>query len=113
MPTARSRAPSRMWSSASVASRTGTSSILLNEEASTCSQTNAAKHPADIVIHLRRFISGRIGRSHRQRQSGNRFASNLWETTGLGKDPDEAAAVIHHISDPLVKVLVLVAVTGM
>ena len=54
--------------------------MLLNEEASTCSQTNAAKHPADIVIHLRRFMSGRIGRSHLQRQSGNRFASNLFET---------------------------------
>jgi hypothetical protein len=43
--------------------------MLLNEEASRCSQTNAAKHPADIVIHLRRFMSGRIGRSHLQRQS--------------------------------------------
>src|SRR5580692_10449902 len=80
MPTSRSGAPSRMWSNASVASRTETSSMLLNEEASTCSQTNAAKQPADIVIHLRRFMSGRIGRSHQQRQSGNRFASHLWET---------------------------------
>src|ERR1700722_18987881 len=51
--------------------------MLLNEEASTCSQTNAAKQPADIVIHFRRFMSGRIGRSHQQRQSGNRFTSNL------------------------------------
>src|ERR1700722_20987198 len=58
MPTSRSRAPSRMWSNASVASRTETSSMLLNEEASTCSQTNAAKHPADIVIHFRRSMSG-------------------------------------------------------
>src|ERR1700722_8812424 len=54
--------------------------MLLNEEASTCSQTNAAKHPADIVIHLRRFISGRVERRHWRRQSGNRFASKLWET---------------------------------
>src|ERR1700722_10919546 len=51
--------------------------MLLNEEASTCSQTNAAKQPADIVIHFRRFMSGRIGRSHQKRQSGNRFTSNL------------------------------------
>ena len=37
------------------------------------------KHPADIVIHWRRFMRRRIGRSHLQRQSGNKFASNLWQ----------------------------------
>ena len=51
--------------------------MLFNGEASTCSQTNAAKHPADIVIHLRRFMRGRIGRSHLQRQSGNGFRQRI------------------------------------